>query len=84
MPRVIWTSRAVGSVARLRSFLAGKDRDAAKRALAAIRRAKALGTHPGIGRPIDDLPPEFREWFLRFGDSGYVILYRRWRSTILP
>lgn len=22
------------------------------------------------------MPPEFREWFIGFGDSGYVMLYR--------
>jgi hypothetical protein len=22
------------------------------------------------------MAPEFREWFVRFGDSGYVALYR--------
>jgi plasmid stabilization system protein ParE len=32
--------------------------------------------HPEIGRPVDEMPPEFREWFVRFGDSGYVVRYR--------
>ncbi len=22
------------------------------------------------------MPPEFREWFVQFGNSGYVVLYR--------
>jgi plasmid stabilization system protein ParE len=25
---------------------------------------------------IDDLPEEFREWPIDFGDSGYVVRYR--------
>ena len=37
---------------------------------------KRLATHPEIGRPVEEMPTEFREWFVRFGDSGYVTLYR--------
>ena len=25
---------------------------------------------------VEEMPPEFREWFVRFGDGGYVTLYR--------
>jgi plasmid stabilization system protein ParE len=25
---------------------------------------------------VDEMPPEFREQFVRFGGSGYVVLYR--------
>lgn len=35
-----------------------------------------LGTHPGMGRPIEDLPEQYREWVIDFGDSGYVARYR--------
>jgi plasmid stabilization system protein ParE len=37
---------------------------------------RALGRHPEIGRPVEELPPEFREWVIEFGDSAYVALYR--------
>jgi plasmid stabilization system protein ParE len=37
---------------------------------------KSLGAHPEVGRPVDEMPPEFREWFVQFGSSGYVVLYR--------
>lgn len=30
---------------------------------------------PGIGRPVDGMEPEFREWLIVFGESGYVALY---------
>jgi plasmid stabilization system protein ParE len=64
-------------VARLQAFLAPKSRIAARRAVRAIRKGvKALSRHPEIGRPVEDLPAEFREWFIEFGDSGYVALYR--------
>jgi plasmid stabilization system protein ParE len=61
----------------LHAFLAPKNRDAARRAARAIRQGvKLLAMHPEIGRPVEEMPPEFREWFVRFGDGGYVTLYR--------
>lgn len=77
MARVIWTPPALRDVARLHSFLAPKNRDAARRAVRAIREGvNALAAHPEIGRPVEEMPPEFREWFIRFGDSSYAALYR--------
>jgi plasmid stabilization system protein ParE len=35
-----------------------------------------LADQPGVGRPVEDMDPEFREWLIPFGDSGYVSLYR--------
>jgi plasmid stabilization system protein ParE len=69
--------RALHDVERLHGFLAAKNRDAARRAVRAIRqRVKALSAHPEIGRPVEEMAPEFREWFVQFGDSRYVTLYR--------
>jgi plasmid stabilization system protein ParE len=77
VPRVVWTPRALRDVARLHEFLVAKNKDAARRAVRAIRQgAKALATHPEIGRPAEEMPPEFRERFVPFGDGGYVTLYR--------
>ncbi len=77
MPRVIWTPSALRDLARLHGFLAPKNRTAARRAIRAIRQGvKALARHPEIGRPVEDMSTEFREWFIEFGDSGYVALYR--------
>ena len=62
---------------RLYRFLAPKNPDAARRAVRAIRQGvNALARHPEIGRPVDEMPPEFREWFIPFGQSGYLSLYR--------
>jgi plasmid stabilization system protein ParE len=36
---------------------------------------KALGKHPEIGRLIEELPPEFREWVVEFGQGAYVAQY---------
>jgi len=77
MPRLIWTPEALQDLARRHRFLAPKNPDAARRAMAAIRQGvKLLGAHPEAGRPIEDLPPAFREWPIGFGAAGYVALYR--------
>jgi plasmid stabilization system protein ParE len=76
MPRLRWSQSALLDVARLHNFLAPKSRDAAKRAVKAIRQGiKALGKHPQIGRPVEEMPPEFREWVIEFGHGAYVALY---------
>ncbi|MHB9101386.1 MAG: type II toxin-antitoxin system RelE/ParE family toxin, partial [Sulfuricella sp.] len=50
---------------------------AAKRAGETIIKAvQTLGQQPQIGRPVEDMPPEYREWPIDFGDSGYIALYR--------
>jgi plasmid stabilization system protein ParE len=64
-------------VTRLYNFLAPNSREAASRAIRAIREGvKQLGKHPEIGRPVEELPPEFREWMVEIGASAYVVLYR--------
>lgn len=64
-------------VKRLHDFLTPKNRDAARRAVRAIRQnVKLLGAHPELGRPASNMPIGFREWLIRFGDGGYVALYR--------
>ena len=76
MPRLKWSQAALLDVARLYDFLAPKSQDAAKRAIKAIRQGvKTLGKHPEIGRPVDELPTEFREWVIEFGSGAYVALY---------
>lgn len=76
MPRLTWSQPALLDVARLHAFLAPKSRSAAKRAVKAIRQGvRALGKHPEVGRPIEELPPEFREWVIEFGHGAYIALY---------
>lgn len=77
MPRLIWSPPALLNVQRLCRFWSPKNPDAAKRAVRASRQGvKALELQPGIGRPMEDMPDEFREWIIDFGDSGYVARYR--------
>lgn len=76
MPRLIWSEPALLDVARLHDFLAPKSRDAARRAIKAIRQGmKVLGKHPELGRPVEEMLPEFREWIIEFGHGAYVALY---------
>lgn len=77
MPQLIWSPAALLDVERLYHFLAKKNPDAARRAARSIREGmKILADQPGVGRPVEDMDPEFREWFIPFGDNGYVSLYR--------
>lgn len=77
MPRLIWSPLALRDVQRMHRFLAHKNIEAARRAVKTIRDGvKALALQPGIGRPAEDMEPEYREWVIDFGASGYVALYR--------
>ncbi|MCD8459775.1 type II toxin-antitoxin system RelE/ParE family toxin (plasmid) [Xylella taiwanensis] len=77
MPRVIWTPPALNDVQRLYRFLAPKDANVARRAVQAIRvGVKVLAHQPRVGRPVDAMDLEFREWLIDFGNSGYVVFYR--------
>ncbi|HEU0231481.1 MAG TPA: type II toxin-antitoxin system RelE/ParE family toxin [Burkholderiaceae bacterium] len=62
---------------RLRDFLRPKTPDAARRVGEAIRKGvQVLGSHPRMGRLVENLPEQYREWPIDFGDSGYVARYR--------
>lgn len=77
MPQLIWTPRALRDVERVYRFLMAKSPDAAKHAVGAIRKGvQALELQPHIGRMIEDLEVEFREWIIDFGNDGYVVWYR--------
>jgi plasmid stabilization system protein ParE len=76
MPPLKWSQPALSDVARLHAFLAPKSRNAAQRAVKVIRRGvKMLAKHPEIGRPVEEMPLEFREWVIEFGSGAYVALY---------
>lgn len=77
MPRLIWSPQALRDVQRLHRFLADKNAEAARRAVKALREGvQVLALQPGVGRPVPDMEPEYREWIIDFGGSGYVALYR--------
>jgi plasmid stabilization system protein ParE len=77
VPPVKFAPRSLRDLARLHGFLAEKSPEAARRAIGAIRKGlKLLGRHPEMGRPVEELPVEFREWVIPFGDGAYVAIYR--------
>ncbi len=77
MPQVIYAPGAIRDLQRLREFLRPKNPAAAKRAGETIIKAMTvLGHQPQIGRPVADMPEDYREWLIDFGDSGYVARYR--------
>ncbi|MBB98723.1 MAG: plasmid stabilization protein [Rhodobacteraceae bacterium] len=83
MPQVIFAPAAIRDLQRLRGFLRPKNADVARRAGEAIRQGvKILGTQPRLGRMADDLPEQFREWLIDFGDSGYVVRYHIADETV--
>ena len=77
MPQLIWSPESLLDIQRLYRFLVIKSPDAAKRAVQAIRtEVQILASNPEVGRPATDMEPEFREWLIDFGETGYVALYR--------
>jgi len=77
MPQLIWSPQALRDVQRLYRFLASKNLESAKRAVTAIRQGvNVLSLQPGMGRPVEDMENEFRDWIIDFGDGGYVARYR--------
>lgn len=76
MPQLIWSPAALLDVQRLYRFLAIKNKAAATHAVKIIRESVAIiAVQPEAGRPSDEMSPEYREWLINFGDSGYIALY---------
>lgn len=77
MPQVRFAPAALRDLELLRGLLRPKNPAAARRAGETIIKAvQVLRQQPMVGRPVEDLPPEYREWVIDFGASGYVALYR--------
>jgi plasmid stabilization system protein ParE len=77
MANIVWTGNARSDLLRLRDFLAGQSVPAAARAVHTIRTGlNTLKIAPEAGKPIPWLPEGYREWFIPFGSSGYLVLYR--------
>lgn len=76
MSCLIWSADALADVQRLYRFLAVKNSMSARRAVSTIRAAvQIISEHPEVGRPVDNMPNEYRDWPIAFGRSGYVARY---------
>jgi plasmid stabilization system protein ParE len=76
MSRLKWSPQSLRDVAWLHDFLEPKSCDAARRAVNTIRQGiKLISKFPEMGRPVEELPTEFREWVIEFGSGAYVALY---------
>lgn len=77
MPRVKYAPGAIRDLHRLNEFLRPLNPNAAKRASQTILQSlQVLEQFPQSGRRVEDLPDEYREWPIAFGNSGYVARYR--------
>jgi plasmid stabilization system protein ParE len=77
MPRLIWSPDALADMQSVYRFLETKNPIAARQAVAVIRQSVGmLAQHPEVGRPIEVMDSEYREWPIAFGSSGYIALYR--------
>jgi plasmid stabilization system protein ParE len=84
MANLKWTPQALADVARLHGFLAENAPEAAVRAVKSIRAGVTiLRDNPRIGHPVEDMDPGFHEWLIRFGQSGYLVLYRVDGETVV-
>ena len=74
MATVVYSRQALEHIAQTFAWLATENREAASRAVIAIRSAvENLAAHPLIGRRVHD---DLRELVISYGDTGYVALYR--------
>lgn len=74
MPRLIWSTRALADVQRI--FLRASPRDCGLRSVRAIRSGvQILARLPHVGRPVENMDPDFREWPIEYGRGGYIALY---------
>ena len=76
MPQIIYTSRAVADLVRLRDFFKTSSPDAPKRAIASMKLAiQKSAVQPERFRPVQDLM-YYREIIIDFGSSGYIARFR--------
>lgn len=84
MIEIKYSPNALRDIKRLHDFIFGKNPDAAKNAIIAIRASiNNLINFPKIGKPIENLNPNFREINIPFGARGYIARYYIENDTII-
>jgi plasmid stabilization system protein ParE len=79
---IIWSVAALRDIQRLRSFVEPQNKEAAKRAAEAIKKAAStLMTHPLLGKRLE--ARQDHEIFIPFGQRGYVMRYRLDGDTVV-
>ena len=74
MAEIVYSSRALESLAHALEFLHTGNPQAAMAVFDAIESAVAnLAAHPLVGRRVEG---EVRELVISFGETGYIALYR--------
>ncbi|WP_367364764.1 type II toxin-antitoxin system RelE/ParE family toxin [Candidatus Tisiphia endosymbiont of Nedyus quadrimaculatus] len=82
MERLVWLESAIVDLVRLRKFIDKNNPNAAKRAAETIKKAVIkLIEFPLTGKPVTNLI-DYRDLFIRFGLSGYILRYRIYNDTI--
>lgn len=77
MPPVKFAPGALRDLERLHDFLQSKNPIVSQKvAKTIVRSVQTLEKYPQVGRPADNMDPEYRELVISFGQSGYVALYR--------
>src|SRR5258708_26629734 len=83
MAQVVYSRNAISDLDRLHRFLAGKNPEAAARAINTILdRLTTLSRFPRLG-PADPERPDICELFMPFGVAGYVARYRVLDETVV-
>lgn len=81
--KIAWLPGAILDLQRLREFLRPLDKEAALKAILAIKGSvKLLSQHQHIGKPVEDMP-DYRDIIIPFGSAGYVLRYRIQTDAIL-
>lgn len=74
MPHLIWILSALADIQRAYRFLFEINPIAAKQAVGVIRQGvNVLTLHPEIGRPVEVMDPEYREWPIAFGSAAILL-----------
>ena len=80
--KLVWSPAARNDLIRLREFVRRHNPDAARRVADALTKgANLVLEHPGIGTRIEDR--QDREFFVPFGQRGYVLRYRLHEETVV-
>lgn len=83
MNNLVWLPEAQNDLRRLYEFIKPHSMDAASRAVTnLISCAETLQDFPQKGRPWKP-DPKFRELYVSFGASGYIVRYREHKGLIV-